>query len=74
MVGPRFTLAVSYASPDRDYVEAVVNALKGRGVSVFYAELPIQPDFVGLKLPHADKHVQVKFMETDGEDKIIVKE
>ena len=37
-------------------------------------ELPIQPDFVGLKLPKADKHVQVKFIETDGEDKIILKE
>ncbi|MFA5863803.1 MAG: bifunctional pyr operon transcriptional regulator/uracil phosphoribosyltransferase PyrR [Phycisphaerae bacterium] len=37
-------------------------------------ELPIQPDFVGLKLPHTDKHVQVRFVETDGVDKIIVKE
>ncbi len=37
-------------------------------------ELPIQPDFVGLKLPRANIHVQVKFAETDGEDKIILKE
>jgi pyrimidine operon attenuation protein/uracil phosphoribosyltransferase len=36
-------------------------------------ELPIQPDFVGLKLPLADQHVQVKFTETDGEDKIILR-
>ena len=49
MVGPRFTLAVSYASPDRDYVEAVVNALKGRGVSVFYAP-DEQADIIGRNL------------------------
>lgn len=36
-------------------------------------ELPIQPDFVGLKLPQADRHVQVKFVETDGEDRIVLK-
>jgi len=36
-------------------------------------ELPIQPDFVGLKLEQPDRHVQVKFTETDGEDKIILK-
>ena len=49
MVEPRFTLAVSYASPDRDYVEAVVNALKGRGVSVFYAP-DEQADIIGRNL------------------------
>jgi len=37
-------------------------------------ELPIQPDFVGLKLPNANFHAQVKFVETDGEDLIILKE
>ena len=37
-------------------------------------ELPIQPDFVGMRLPRTDKHVQVRFGETDGEDKIIFKE
>jgi pyrimidine operon attenuation protein / uracil phosphoribosyltransferase len=36
--------------------------------------LPIQPDFVGLKLPQADKHVQVRLKETDGEDQIVLKE
>jgi hypothetical protein len=48
-VDPPFTLAVSYASPDRDYVEAVVNALKGRGVSVFYAP-DEQADIIGRNL------------------------
>jgi pyrimidine operon attenuation protein/uracil phosphoribosyltransferase len=37
-------------------------------------ELPIQPDFVGMKLPDANVHAQVKFVETDGEDKIILNE
>jgi pyrimidine operon attenuation protein/uracil phosphoribosyltransferase len=37
-------------------------------------ELPIQPDYVGLKLDHAVSHVQVKLMETDGEDSIILRE
>jgi hypothetical protein len=46
---PEFTLAVSYASPDRDYVEAVVNTLKGRGVSVFYAP-DEQADMIGRNL------------------------
>jgi len=37
-------------------------------------ELPIQPDFVGLKLPQANQHVQVKFVEADGEDKVILRQ
>ena len=37
-------------------------------------ELPIQPDFVGLKLPDSDKHVQVQLKETDGQDKIILRD
>jgi pyrimidine operon attenuation protein/uracil phosphoribosyltransferase len=37
-------------------------------------ELPIQPDYVGLKLGHPVTHVQVKLMETDGEDTIILRE
>ncbi len=38
-------------------------------------ELPIQADFVGLKLPESNpsKHVQVLLKETDGEDKIILR-
>lgn len=35
-------------------------------------ELPIQPDFVGLACPQADTHVQVKLIETDGEDRIVL--
>ncbi len=37
-------------------------------------ELPIQPDFVGLRLTHSDFHVQVKLHEMDKEDKIILKD
>jgi len=37
-------------------------------------ELPIQPDFVGLKLPDANTHVQVELKETDGEDRIVLRE
>ena len=37
-------------------------------------ELPIQPDFVGLKLPDATTHAQVYLKETDGEDKIVLRE
>ena len=48
-VEPRFKVAVSYASPDRGYVEAVVDALKGRGVSVFYAP-DEQADIIGRNL------------------------
>jgi hypothetical protein len=48
-VDTKFKVAVSYASPDRDYVEAVVNALKGRGVSVFYAP-DEQADIIGRNL------------------------
>jgi pyrimidine operon attenuation protein/uracil phosphoribosyltransferase len=34
-------------------------------------ELPIQPDFVGLKQPHSQAKIHVRFQETDGEDNII---
>jgi len=37
-------------------------------------ELPIQPDFVGLKLPSAEAHVQVLLKETDGQDRIILRD
>ncbi len=37
-------------------------------------ELPIQPDFVGMKLADGDTHVQVKLKETDGEDNIILRD
>lgn len=45
----QFEVAVSYASPDRSYVEEVVSALKGRGVSVFYAP-DEQADIIGRNL------------------------
>lgn len=35
-------------------------------------ELPIQPDFVGLELSDERSHVQVRLVETDGEDQIIL--
>jgi pyrimidine operon attenuation protein/uracil phosphoribosyltransferase len=34
-------------------------------------ELPIQPDFVGLKQPQTQAKIHVRFKETDGEDNII---
>lgn len=34
-------------------------------------ELPIQPDFVGLKQPHSRAKIHVRFRETDGEDNIV---
>jgi pyrimidine operon attenuation protein/uracil phosphoribosyltransferase len=37
-------------------------------------ELPIQPDYVGLKIDQTVSHVQVKLVETDGEDSIILRE
>jgi pyrimidine operon attenuation protein/uracil phosphoribosyltransferase len=37
-------------------------------------ELPIQPDYVGLKIDQSVSHVQVKLQETDGEDTIILRE
>jgi pyrimidine operon attenuation protein/uracil phosphoribosyltransferase len=37
-------------------------------------ELPIQPDYVGLKLSSSVSHVQVKLIELDQEDKIILKD
>lgn len=37
-------------------------------------ELPIQPDFVALRLGDAGKHVQVSLKETDGEDRIILRD
>ncbi len=36
-------------------------------------ELPIQPDFVGIRLENVDAHVQVKLKELDGEDCIILR-
>ena len=37
-------------------------------------ELPIQADFVGLELSETNKHVQIKLLETDGEDQIILRD
>jgi pyrimidine operon attenuation protein/uracil phosphoribosyltransferase len=37
-------------------------------------ELPIQPDYVGLKLKRTVTHVEVRVTETDREDKIILRD
>lgn len=45
-------------------------ALVDRG----HRELPIHPDFVGKKIPTAQKEeVQANFLETDGADRVIIK-
>jgi pyrimidine operon attenuation protein/uracil phosphoribosyltransferase len=36
-------------------------------------ELPIQADFVGLKIEGADRHVNVKLREVDGEEQVLGK-
>ncbi len=39
-----------------------------------HRELPIQPDFVGKKIPTAQKEkVKVELLETDGADRVIIK-
>jgi len=45
----KFDFAISYAGPDQPYVEEVVQLLKARGVSVFFAPHE-QADIVGRNL------------------------
>jgi len=40
-----------------------------------HRELPIRPDYVGKNVPTSDNElVDVKIMEVDGEDRVILKE
>ncbi|MCP5197163.1 MAG: TIR domain-containing protein [Gammaproteobacteria bacterium] len=45
----KYDFSISYASPDTSFVEQVVQALKGRGLSVFYAP-DEQADIIGRNL------------------------
>lgn len=39
-----------------------------------HRELPIRPDFVGKNVPTArQEHVQVQLLETDGEDRVLIR-